>query len=70
MNRRPSGSMTLTEAVFGFVNYKYAKGLTERSVNSYERLLNKWIEYEGDNDLPPIFGSPALYVKKGEICFA
>ena len=40
MKRRPSGSMTLSETVFGFVNHKFAEGLTERSVNSYERLLS------------------------------
>ena len=51
MNRRPSGSMPLSKAVVGFVNHKYAEGLTDRSVNSYERLLNKWIEYEGDKDI-------------------
>ena len=54
MNRRPSGSMTLSEAVFGFVNHKFAEGLTERSVNSYERLLNKWIEYEGDKKITEV----------------
>jgi len=54
MNRRPSGSMTLSEAVLGFVNHKFAEGLTERSVNSYERLLNKWIEYEGDKKITAV----------------
>jgi len=46
MKRRPSGSMPISKAVVGFVNHKLAEGLTERSVNSYERLLNKC-------DLPP-----------------
>ena len=54
MKRRPSGSMTLSGSVVGFVNHKLAEGLTERSVNSYERLLNKWIEYEGDKDISEI----------------
>ena len=41
-------------AVIGFVNHKLAEGLTERSVNSYERLLNKWVEYEGDKGIAEI----------------
>jgi hypothetical protein len=42
--------MSLTKAVVGFVNHKLAEGLTDRSVNSYEGLLNKCIEYEGDQE--------------------
>jgi hypothetical protein len=37
--------MPLSKAIVGFVNHKLAEGLTERSVNSYERMLNKWIKY-------------------------
>ncbi|MEW6406053.1 MAG: phage integrase N-terminal SAM-like domain-containing protein [Chloroflexota bacterium] len=36
------------------MNHKLAEGLTERSVNSYERLLNKWIEYEGGKGISQI----------------
>ena len=54
MKRKPSGSMSLSKAVVGFVNHKLAEGLTDRSVNSYERLLNKWIKYEGDKDVGEI----------------
>ncbi len=54
MNRRPSGSMTLSKAVVGFVNHKLAEGLTERSINSYERTLKKWIQYEGDKDISEV----------------
>ena len=48
MKRRSSGSLSLSQTVVGFVNYKFAEGLTDRSVYSYQRLLNKWIEYAGD----------------------
>ena len=54
MKRRPSGSMPLSKAVVGFVNHKLAEGLTVRSVNSYERILNKWIEHEGDQEITDI----------------
>ena len=54
MKRRPSGSMPLSNAVVGFVNHKLAEGLTVRSVNSYERILNKWIEHDGDQDITDI----------------
>ena len=54
MNRRPSGSMPLSRAVVGFANHKLADGLTERSVSSYERILNKRIKYEGDKGITEI----------------
>lgn len=54
MKHRPSGSMPLSDAIIGFVNHKLAEGLTDRSVNSYERLLNKWIEYEGDKEVTAV----------------
>jgi len=46
--------MPISKAIVGFVNHKLAEGLTERSVNSYERLLNKWVEYEGDKGITEI----------------
>jgi len=46
--------MPLSKAVIGFVNHKLAEGLTERSIDSYERALKKWIQYEGDKDISAV----------------
>lgn len=54
MNRTSSGSLSLDKAIVGFVNFKLAGGLTNRSVDSYERILKKWLEYLGDKDVNQI----------------
>ena len=48
MNHRPSGSMSISKAIVGFVNHKYAEGLTKQSIDSYERILNRWIDHMGN----------------------
>lgn len=47
MNRSPSSSMPLEKAITGFLNYKTAEGLSQRSVDSYKRILEQWAEYVG-----------------------
>ena len=41
----------------GFVNHKLAEGLSQRSVASYERLLNKWVDFNGDKSIDTSFQS-------------
>jgi integrase/recombinase XerD len=57
MNRNPSNSLShrstsnslpLLTAITGFVNYKTAQGLSQRSVDSYKRILEQWAEYLGN----------------------
>jgi len=48
MNRRSEGSMLISKAITGFVNYKLAEGLSQRTVDSYQRTLSKWISHQGD----------------------
>src|SRR5512134_2120604 len=48
MNRNPSSSLPLLTAITGFVNYKTAQGLSQRSVDSYKRILDQWAEYAGN----------------------
>jgi hypothetical protein len=38
MNHSPSGSIALNKAILGFSNYKTAEGLSERTVDSYQRI--------------------------------
>ncbi len=52
MKRRSSnslrGKVNLDDAIMGFINQKWAEGLTLRSIDSYERILEKWATHEGD----------------------
>lgn len=44
MNRKPLNSLSLGKAITGFVNYKTAEELSDRSVDSYKRILEHWAE--------------------------
>jgi len=54
MNRNPSGSLVLSKALIGYLYFKTAEGLSHRSLESYERILKKWIEYCGDVEIKSI----------------
>jgi integrase/recombinase XerD len=51
MNHSSPGSLALNKAILGFLNYKTAEGLTDRSVDSYKRILEKWAEHTGKIDV-------------------
>ncbi len=51
MNRRPLNSLPLGKAITGFVNYKTAEGLSDRSVDSYKRILEHWAEFAGNKNV-------------------
>lgn len=38
-NHRPPGSLPAEKAIEGFLNYKTAEGLSERTVESHQRQL-------------------------------
>ena len=54
MNRSSLGLLSLSKAITGFVNFKMAEGLSHRSVDSYQRILEKWVEFSGDKDIGAI----------------
>ena len=54
MNHRSSGSIPVSRAITGFVNYKTAEGLTIRSVDVYKRVLEQWVDHAGDNEVGQI----------------
>jgi hypothetical protein len=54
MNHSPSGSLLLSKAIPGFINYKTAEGLALRTNDSHERLLNKWLEHIGGQEIGKI----------------
>ncbi len=50
MNRRPSG-LSASKALTGFLRYKRAEGIAQRTVVGYEHDLKLWIEHQGDLDM-------------------
>jgi integrase/recombinase XerD len=57
MNHRPSGSLVLSKAIQGFISFKTAEGLSDRTIDSYQRQLAKWVEYMGDKEVAKITSS-------------
>jgi integrase/recombinase XerD len=53
MNRGPQ-NITISKAIDGFTKFKMAEGLSPRSVNSYEFLLNQWLNHIGDKPVSEI----------------
>ena len=51
MNHSSPGQIPAERAILGFVNYKTAEGLSIRTVEGYHRVLEQWIEHEGDMPL-------------------
>ena len=48
INRSTSNSLHLRAAITGFLKFKMAKALSQRSVDSYKRILEQWAEYAGN----------------------
>ena len=53
MNRGPQ-NLTILKAIDGFTKFKMAEGLSPGTVESYERLLNTWLEHIGDRPVGEI----------------
>jgi len=51
MNHRPLNSLPLGKAITGFVNYETAEALSERSVDSYKRILEHWTEFAENKNI-------------------
>ena len=50
MNRSPS-NLLISLCIDGFIKYKNAEGLQQRTVESYELVLKKWLEQLGDKPI-------------------
>jgi hypothetical protein len=59
MNRRSSGSLFLSKAIGGFIQYKAAEGLSPTTLRSYEDHLKLWVEHLGDK--------PVNWIKTSDI---
>jgi integrase/recombinase XerD len=51
MNRRPLNSLPLGKAFTSFIDYNTAEGLSDRSVDSYRRILEHWAEFAGNKSI-------------------
>ena len=59
MDRNPSG-LLFSLCIDGFVKYKTAEGLSQRTVDSYEWVLRKWMEKIGDQPVGKITSADVL----------
>ncbi len=50
MNRRPPVLDTV-KSIQGFLQFKSAEGLSRRTIELYQRDLDRWLEYQGDMDI-------------------
>jgi len=58
-NRSPSG-LLFSLYIDGFVKYKTAEGLSQRTVDSYKWVLQKWVEKMGDRPVGKITSADVL----------
>ena len=54
MKRRPQGSLSLSTAIPGFLQYKAAEGLSNRTLEGYEQQLKQSLEHVGDMDVSEV----------------
>ena len=63
MNRSTPGStklntsLSLVKSIDGFLKFKTAEGLSQRTIASYEYMLNHWLKYIGDRSVSEIQAS-------------
>ena len=48
MNRSSSNQLALSKAITGYLNHKAAEGLSDRTIDSYRRILQQWTLYTGE----------------------
>jgi site-specific recombinase XerD len=44
----------LNKAITGFLNFKTAEGMADRTIDSYDKTLNRWLAYTGEVAVPKI----------------
>ena len=66
MNRNPLGTyprgagLLFSLCIDGFVKYKTAEGLSQRTVDSYEWILHQWLDRMGDKPVGTITSADVL----------
>ena len=54
---KPNISLSLAKSIDGFLKFKTAEGLSQRTITSYEYMLNHWLKYIGDRSVSEIQAS-------------
>ena len=50
-------TLSISKSIDGFLKFKVAEGLSQRTVDSYEYYLNQWMNHIGDQDVAKIKSS-------------
>ena len=71
MSLQSSDSLVLSKAIQDFLSLKYAEGLVDRTVDSYDRLLQKYFKYAGDVGVYPsrTFWQPSVINRSSKAAF-
>lgn len=56
MNRSTPG-LLISKSIDGFLKFKTAEGLSQRTIDSYEFILNHWLDHFGDRDVTEVQAS-------------
>ena len=56
MNRSSPG-LSIAKSIDGFLKFKTAEGLSQRTITSYEYTLNHWLKYIGDRSVSEVQAS-------------
>ena len=56
MNHSTPG-LSISKSIDGFVKFKFAEGLSPRTISSYEYTLNHWLNYIGDKNAAEVTSS-------------
>jgi integrase/recombinase XerD len=56
MNHSTPG-LSISKSIDGFLKFKFAEGLSPRTISSYEFILNQWLTYIGDKNAAEVTSS-------------
>jgi integrase/recombinase XerD len=51
---KPKLSLSVSKSIDGFLKFKTAEGLSPRTIQSYEYVLDKWLDYMGDRNVQDV----------------
>jgi integrase/recombinase XerD len=52
--KRSTPGLFISKTIDGFIKFKTAEGLSQRTIDSYEFVLRKWLDHTGDLDVSKI----------------
>jgi integrase/recombinase XerD len=52
--KRSTPGLLISKSIEGVLIFKIAEGLSQRTIDSYEFALRKWVEQKGDQDVSQV----------------